>query len=307
MSTVAVVDRGRIGVMVAVGSALALALNDISVPLTYASGFNPPTVVLLRYLFLIAALLILLPILSKPYRLGEGQGWHALGSGICAAVGTVGLLGAFAFIPVSLTVVILYVFPFLIALANCVHHRQWPGLVDIACPLMALGGIAIAIGDDFGSLDIRGLGLAALAAIGYAASIFWNGIKLRNACGITVTLYIAISGAGVVTLFLLVSDSFQFAPAELAAWASLVCAASFFTVAFIAMFKAIEMAGGATTAMVLNLEPIFVVLLAAMWLGEALTWNRLAGSLLVVAAVVFSEYWRLKRPVMHPAPADSRA
>lgn len=295
MSGTRLVDRGRLGVIVAVGSAFALALNDIAVPFTYAAGFNPPTVVLLRYLFLIAALLMLLPAMGKPYRLAGGQGKQALGSGVCAAFGTLGLLGAFAFIPVSLTVVILYIFPFLIALADCAYHRRYPGAVDIVCPLVALAGIALAIGEEAGSLDPRGLALAVLAAVGYAASIFWNGVKLRHACGVTVTLYIAISGACIISLFLLLTGSLALAAPEIGPWLSLIFAASSFTVAFVAMFKAIEMAGGPTTAMVLNLEPIFVVLLASLFLDETLTWNRVSGSLLVVAAVIVSEYWRSRR------------
>lgn len=47
--------------------------------------------------------------------------------------------------------------------------------------------------------------------------------------------------------------------------------------------------------MVLNLEPVFVMFLAAILLDEALTLPRLLGSAMVIGAVVVSETWRNRR------------
>ncbi|HTN97270.1 MAG TPA: EamA family transporter, partial [Nordella sp.] len=57
-------------------------------------------------------------------------------------------------------------------------------------------------------------------------------------------------------------------------------------------------AGGAATAMVLNLEPIFVIFLAAAFLGEDLTLPRVLGTALVIGAVVVSEVTRGRRDVV---------
>ncbi len=53
--------------------------------------------------------------------------------------------------------------------------------------------------------------------------------------------------------------------------------------------------GGAPTAMLLNLEPVFVMFLAALLLGEELSLPRLLGSAMVIGAVVVSEAWRNRR------------
>src|SRR5262245_43293806 len=103
--------RARIGIILAGLAALTLGINDVSVPFSYAQGFNPPTVVLARYAVLLASLIPLLPLLGLGFRLRRSDAAHALGSGVFSAFGTLGLLGSFAYIPVSLGVVILYTFP----------------------------------------------------------------------------------------------------------------------------------------------------------------------------------------------------
>jgi drug/metabolite transporter (DMT)-like permease len=47
--------------------------------------------------------------------------------------------------------------------------------------------------------------------------------------------------------------------------------------------------------MMLNLEPVFVMFLAALLLGEDLSLPRLVGSAMVIGAVVVSEAWRNRK------------
>ncbi|MGE0240904.1 MAG: EamA family transporter, partial [Parvibaculaceae bacterium] len=169
-------------------------------------------------------------------------------------------------------------------------------LVEIACLIVALAGIGNVIGLNEVKLSSLGLALATLSAVGYAASIFWNSVKLRSANGTVVTLYIAISGVAVTTLFLITTGSFALTPAGMGGWLPLLVTCFFFAVAFIGMFKAVELVGGAPTAMTLNLEPVFVMFLAAMLLDEALTLPRLLGCTMVIGAVVASEAWRNRKP-----------
>jgi drug/metabolite transporter (DMT)-like permease len=47
--------------------------------------------------------------------------------------------------------------------------------------------------------------------------------------------------------------------------------------------------------MIFNLEPVFVIFLAAMLLGEELTLARIFGSAMVIGAVAVSEAWRNRK------------
>jgi drug/metabolite transporter (DMT)-like permease len=289
--------RARIGMIVAAAAALTLAINDVSVPFAYRQGFSAPTVVFFRFLFLLVGLVVLLPLAGLSYRLPREHALNALGSGATAAVATLGLLGSFAYIPVSLALIILYTFPILNALFESVHARKLPSLVEVVCLTVALAGIGIVIGLNEVKLSTLGLVLAGIAALGYTASIFWNSIKLRTADSTIVSFHMAIAGVAATGLFLLATGSFAITPAGISGWLPLSATCFFFAISFIGMYKAVELAGGAPTAMILNLEPVFVMGLAAVLLGEELTLPRILGSAMVIGAVVVSEAWRSRRTV----------
>lgn len=276
-----------------------LAVNDVSVPFSYHNGFSPPTVVLARYGFLLLTLILLLAVLRLRPRLPIGQRGHALGSGVMTAMATMGLLGSFAFIPVSLAVVILYTFPMLTALFECLHARRFPGLVELLCLIAAFAGVGIAVGLNDVALEPMGLLLAGLASLCYAISMVWNGIALRQADSTVVSFHMAIAGIVTVALYVVATGSFVLTPQTgLTPWLPLLVTCFFFSVAFVLMFRAVTFCGAAPTAMVLNLEPVFVLFLAAMLLGEDLTLPRLLGGALVIGAVVVSEIVRGRKDVV---------
>jgi drug/metabolite transporter (DMT)-like permease len=284
--------QARIGILIAAAAALTLAINDVAVPFAYRQGFSAPTVVFFRFAFLLLSLLVVLPLVRLSYRLPRDNALHALGSGIVAGIATLGLLGSFAYIPVSLALIILYTYPILTALFEAAYAGQRPSLVEMTCLIVALAGIGVVIGLNDVELSPIGILLGIMSAAGYAASIFWNSVRLRQTDGIIVTFYMAISGVAVTALFLLVSSTFVVAPSGFGGWLPLLVTCFFFTVSFIGMFKAVQWAGGAPTAMILNLEPVFVLVLAAILLGESLTLPRIIGSAMVIGAVVVSEAWR---------------
>jgi drug/metabolite transporter (DMT)-like permease len=287
--------RARIGILIAAASALMLALNDVAVPFAYAQGFSAPTVVFFRFLFQLLSLAIVLPLAGLGFRLSRDHLFHTLGSGFAAGIGTLSLLGSFALIPVSLALIILYTYPILTAVFESVHARRLPRPVEITCLIAALAGVGIIIGLNELKLSPLGLFLGCVSSLSYATSIFWNGIKLRNADGMVVSLYVAIMGIATASLYLVVSGSFSITQAGIVAWLPLLAASFFFSVAFIGLYKAIELAGGASTAMTFNLEPVFVMFLAAILLDEALTFPRLLGGAMVIGSVIVSETWRSRR------------
>lgn len=295
MSSEQTARRARIGIIVAAGAALTLAINDVTVPFAYAQGFNAPTVVFFRFLFLLAGLLVLLPLLGLSYRLPGNQAFHAMGSGILTGIATLGLLGSFAYIPVSLALIILYTFPILTALLEGLHARRAPSLVEFLCLIAALAGIGIIIGLNEVKLSSEGLLFAGISALGYAASIFWNSVKLRTADSTIVSFHMAVAGVATTGLFVLATGSFAVAQMTFGGWLPLFLTCFFFGVAFIAMYKAVELAGGAPTAMILNLEPVFVMGLASVLLDEKLTVPGVLGGILVIGAITVAEYWRNRR------------
>lgn len=288
-------SSGRtLGMAVTLGAALALAINNVSFPYVHAAGWNAQSVVLMRFIFATAVIAVFVAISGRSFALSGRDLAHAMGSGITVAIGAIGLLGSFQFIPVSLGIVIIYTNPVLTAVMLSVWQRRPPSVLQVICLLTAFAGVAIATGLDFSSLDPRGLILALISAVGFALSFAWNGVKLRHADAMVVTLYMVFSGGIATAAFILTSGSFL-APATTIGWLLFLIPAFCFTFAMLGMFEGVKRIGGGPAAMLMNLEPIFTVGLAPIVLGETLTMLHIVGGILVVASVYVAEQWGAPR------------
>lgn len=203
-----------LGGLVTMASALLLAINNITVPVAYAHGSNAPTVVLLRYFLLLGLLLVLLPLLGRRLRLSAAEHGHAFGAGSASAIGSLGLLGAFAFIPVSLAVLIIYLYPLFTALGQSLVERRWPSLLQLACLLAAFAGLAIAMEVSEASIDPRGVALALGGAMCFAVSFVWSRHGLARADNLVATFFMSVAGTVVTAAVVALVGSF--APPPLA-------------------------------------------------------------------------------------------
>ncbi|MEZ5775027.1 MAG: DMT family transporter [Hyphomicrobiaceae bacterium] len=278
-----------IGGLATAGAALALAVNNVAVPFTYAHGANAQSVVLLRYVFAILAIAATLAATGIGFRMPRDRMWHAFGSGLATAIGSLGLLGSYAYIPVSLAIVVVYTYPILTSVMQSVLERRPPGLVEIAALVVALAGVTLAIGPGEWRPEPIGLLLAAVGAIGFAGSFVWNGAALRGIESTISSFYMSIAGLVALAGAVAFSGSYAMPGASPVGWgAFLVCAVGF-TLAFFGMFKGVELIGGAPAAMIMNLEPILTITFAILFIGETLTPARACGGALVIGAVAVSQ------------------
>lgn len=289
MSQTASSGSGRLGgIGATLAAALALSLNNVTVPLVYTHGSNPPSVVMLRYVLLIVVLAGLLPALRRPVRLPARQYAHAAGAGGMSALGSVGLLGAFAFIPVSLAILIVYAYPILTAVIDSLVSRRRPSPIQLGCLFVAFVGIGIALEIDQLAFDGRGIALAVMGAIAFAASFVWNGHGLKGVDAMTSALHMSLAGLALLAVVVLGSGGLAL-PVDQPGWLWLLLVSSCFSLAFVGMFHGVQSIGAPTAAMLMNLEPVFTIALAVGLLGEPLTPMRMLGAALVLAAVTASQ------------------
>lgn len=202
-------------------------------------------------------------------------------------------LASVQFIPVGLAVIIFFLFPVLIMLLAPVVEGRNPGLFRIAVALVAFCGLAIAIGPSFEDLDIRGIGLAAIAALG-ATLQFFSGRAISRymppaAFGSLVHLMIL---PPILAIALVAgSGTLQFLPGGSATGLGLLfmCGvAAVYVVAYMVHMLSLRFASASTVAPFFNLEPVVTTAIAAAILGERLQLNQYAGGGLVLAALVAS-------------------
>ncbi len=287
--TAAVKSRPLVaGTLIAAASAFALGVNDVVVPPLYRLGPDPQSVVAMRYVFFIVAMLPIIAATSG-VRLPAGRLPHALGSGVLSSLGSLGLLAALSRMPVAVAVVIVYTFPIWTALFAGVIARRAPSPALLGCLLLAFAGIAMSIGIGEIAVDVVGVLLALGGAVAFAASIVWNGATLSDTDPLSGSFYMAIGGFSLSLAVTLGTGGLQL-PTGADGWVLLLLSSVAFSFAFLGLLRGIQSIGATATAMIMNLEVVFASLLAFAIFGEAMTLRQIGGAVAILLAVVLAQW-----------------
>ena len=284
------------GVAITVLATLALAANNTAVPFVYAHGGTSPALLLIRFAVLIGVMLLVLSVLRVPLRMQGRQYADAAVAGGLTCLGALGTITAFGLIPVSLALLILYLYPILTAILQSLVDRRPIGLTLLACLLTAFAGLAIAlgVGSRFDrSLSVTGLLSSFASAVCYSGYFVWSRLRLSATEPGATMLVTAVAGAVIAALagFALHSQGvLPFSlPGDGTGWlAALICSLAF-SIASFGMFRGVQLIGSTSAAMLMNLETVFTMPLAVLILGETLDTKRLVGAALVIGAAVVSQ------------------
>ena len=273
------------GIVLAGGAALGFAANTTASPIATAGGSNVLTYLVLRSM--IAALLVftLLMATRSSLRLTPRRRWAACGVGAILALYSIALLSAIQYIPVALAVLIFYTFPLLTTLYLWLrgHERaSWPAGAAL---LLALAGLALALDLGDPSLDARGVGLAALAALGITIVVLLNSRLVGGGDSRPVTLHM-LSAASLV--FIAVTAALgEFAlPDTARGWWAFSTGPFFYAFAIVTLFIAMSILGPIRTSMTMNLEPVSSMVFGFVFLSQALSGLQILGAALVIVAVL---------------------
>lgn len=269
------------GALLAVASAVAYGSLGVFARLAYGEGWNVPSLLVARWLF--AALFIL------PFALAEGGSWRGFGGGfLLGAFGYAATTGLFfpsmRYLPVALASFLLYLAPIFVAILSWFLFRErlgWRGTISLALALLGLA--LLAAGAFTGELSLLGVLLASASAVTYAVSVVVSrrvvrGISWKRAslavCTGALCSYVVFS---VATGQLAVPRS---VPGIVYAVGLGVLATG---VALSLFFAALARLGASRTAVILTLEPVSTLVLAAVFIAEVPTRTGVLGGLLIVA------------------------
>ena len=109
---------------------------------------------------------------GRNFRTTASNFWFCAITGIAQALVTIGIVGAVAYIDVSLAVLIFFLHPFLIAIVDHFRGENRLTVYTVAFILTAFFGLVLALSVDFGTLDLFGMGLAFGAMFSVTAMIY---------------------------------------------------------------------------------------------------------------------------------------
>ncbi len=274
------------GLIIVILAAIFISLSNVLAPIIYDNGGNPLTYLTLRFLGFVILCQLWFSSRGGSTSLPLRIRLSAYGGGIAYALGAGSLLGSFAYIPVSLAVLIFFTFPILTGLITSLLDRKWPPATETICVTIAFIGLTLALQVSVGSLNPIGMGLAFLGAVGVSVSYVWNGRALHNIDTTLSTFHMSVGGLAIAVLVTLSFNAISFPSETSVGWIALGGAILCFAAAFFAMFYSVRLIGPVRTAMMMNLEPIITISLSFLILSESLMLKQLVGAALVIASVV---------------------
>jgi drug/metabolite transporter (DMT)-like permease len=276
--------------------AFVMGANHVAARVAFNHGVDVATAVSFRSAITALVVGLLLVVQQVPVRL-TGRHRRALpGIGLLIGVQSLCLYAAVARLPVALALLAFNTYPLWTALwARLIYrHRPEPRVLRIM-PVMLLG-LALAL-DVFGAAS--GLGVAgqwARIGIGVAFALAAGATfglvlvltqheaatldgRVRTATTMAVAALVALAGVASQGGFAL--------PNAAAGWWGLAALTLLYGTGFTIMFTVLPRLGVVGNSAIMNIEPIFALVLAWALLGQAIAPVQVAGGLLVVATVMW--------------------
>jgi drug/metabolite transporter (DMT)-like permease len=288
-----VADGVARGIVFALFTATLYGAVPVAARLANDAGVNGLEIVTLRALAVVVALGPLALVARAAFRmLPQARKAYAL-LVIATCMVSCGLMAAIQFIPVSVAVLVFYSFPILIALTAPFVEGQGLTLFKLALAVLAFLGLAFALAPEMAGLDVRGLLLAGVAAVGYALQLFAGRMMSPHLkpLPLAVLVHVAVIPIGIVLV--LVTGGGAGVHALVSSHAAVVAVMAtgvLYCAAYLLHMSAVAHAPAAVVAPCFNIEPVVSTVLAAVVLGESLSRNHMIGGLVVLAAVVVSSW-----------------
>jgi drug/metabolite transporter (DMT)-like permease len=281
----------RLGIVILVVIATTFGANHVAARVAIDHGTSVAAAVSTRSGFTALFLLFLLRLNGLSLRMERPTLWRALIVGALVATQSFCLYSAVARIPVALALLVFQTCPMLFVLLTWAMGKEPPRLAALAPMALALVGLALALNLRIGDLSgfaalAAGVAFAFGAALAFTLVLYFNAHWLKALDGrvrtflmmaVTATLVLA-AGASAGSLAL---------PADATGWLGLALLTLLYGAAITSLFVVLPRLGGASSTVALNFEPIAVLGIAWVVLGQAISGLQVLGAFLVVGSIAW--------------------
>jgi len=287
------------GILLCLIAAMSFAFNTALASIAYEHGATPLSVLTYRIALAVIALYVVLRIQRVPIRLAPRQRNAALALGVILGAYSYGLLGAIPYMPVALAVLTFYLYPLFVGLASWILGREKMTWALGGALIVAFSGLALALDLGGGTLNPIGFAHALGGAILITVLVLLNSKMVGSGDSRPVSLHMLFTGFLSYAVCDVIAGEFPL-PVDPAGWAAYLSVGLFYSFSIVSMFIAISWIGTVRTALIMNMEPITSVFLGIMILGQPMSATQLLGAAIVVSAIVFTAWHKLRPQRMAP-------
>jgi drug/metabolite transporter (DMT)-like permease len=276
--------------------ALLMGANHVTARVAFNHGVDVATAVVFRSAVTALVVGAILLVQRVPLRLGAKHRRALPAIGVLIAVQSLCLYSSVARLPVALALLAFNTYPLWTALwARLVYGHRPERRVLLAMPVM-LAGLALAL-DVFGAASGLGaagqwsrIGAGVAFALAAAATFGLALVFTQHEAGDLDGRLRTATTMGQVALLALVGVALQggfHLPDAAAGWWGLLGLTLLYGTGFTIMFTVLPRLGVVGNSAIMNVEPIFALVLAWAVLGQAIAASQVAGGLIVVATVMW--------------------
>lgn len=203
------------------------------------------------------------------------------------------------YISSGLAMVLLFTFPVMVILINVLLYNQRIAPVYYLSAMIIIIGMAFMVDPAELRMDLTGIGIMLVSAFCYACYIVASK-KCSLSPGLT-TLMVSMGCMVTALIFALLDGSFM-VPTNLNVWLHLMGIGLMSTIVpVLLMLLSLRHISSERASILSVLEPVFVVILGVLLLGEQLTTWHAFGILLVLSGAIYTLF---KKPEELTSPTD---
>ena len=274
------------GIGILLLSGLGFTLSMLIASMAFNDGVDLNTSNAMRYGVATVLLIIYQKTRAKKISLRPPERYISLALGIPVFMMGVGYLGATQYIPISLAVLIFYTCPFFVAIISRFTENEPITITRLTAIILAFIGLSLALQvQTTGSFQILGIMYAMVAAIGFASFVTVSSLMLKTADRQAVLLHSLAAGTILFLLFFVLTNGVEIIGTR-AGWLKVSGSGIVVAFAYIAFFTGMKIIGPVKATIIMNIEPVLTICLAAILLGERLSNIQVFGAVMVIGGVV---------------------
>lgn len=167
-----------IGIFLIVIAAASFATSPIFARIAYGAGTNPNTFLFIRFAIAATVLILIMVLKNLQWPRGRLLVSLVLIGGVCFAGLNLSFYTALTLAPVSLVIVIAYMYPALVTLLSALFLNQPITKQQFAALFLTLVGVVVTTGLDWGGQSL-GIVLAITTAVIYSAYFTFGSLGIR--------------------------------------------------------------------------------------------------------------------------------
>lgn len=278
------VSKQKIGIILIIISSICFAFVPNSAKLALDDGVSLYFLLLSRFIIGSAILLPYLLVTRTSFQIPREGYSQLILTGISALLLLAATYHAVDFIDIGLVLLILYSFPFGVAILAQIKRGEYLSKSRWLCMGVVLAGLGIMIYDGQGDINVYGVFISVLGLISFIFFIETSSQLAIKMGGAALNFYISLIGF-LIMLAILPFGLIISLPESAIGVMAISANGIFFVLSWVLFFEGSRIIGATRASLLACVEPLFAALLALAFLGQQLSLMEWFGFFVVLSAI----------------------